>query len=157
MTTLTRRDPVREMLTLRSAMSRLFDDAFQSLDMQPQTNGHSTFALALDVSENDDEYRVQASVPGVAEEDLDITLQNHVLTIAGELKAQEQEGVQYHLRERRHGRFSRSITLPSAINADAIAADFENGVLTVHLPKVAEAKPRRIAVHGQKTIEAKAS
>lgn len=158
MTTLTRLNPLREMMTLRSAMDQMFDNTLQSMHSQLQENGPDSFSLALDVSENENEYVVQASVPGIAEDDLDITLNNHMLTIAGEFKSEnEQEDVKYHLLERRYGRFSRSIVLPSAVNEDEIEADFNNGILTIHLPKAEEAKPKRIAVQGQHQVEAKAS
>lgn len=158
MNSLTRWEPFRDMMTLRHSMDRLFDDAFQSMDARNGGNGSSMFSLALDVSENENEYVVKASVPGIAEEDLEITLDNHVLTIGGEFKSEEEsEDVRYHLRERRYGKFSRSITLPAAVNEESIEANFENGVLTVHVPKAEEAKPKRIAVRSNKTIEGKAS
>lgn len=160
MTTLTRWDPFREMMTLRSAMDRLFDNTLQSMDTQMSGNGNGngngghSFPLALDVSENENAFVVQASVPGMAEDALDITLNNNLLTISGEFSAENQsEGTRYHIRERRYGRFSRSITLPSAVDADSIEANTHNGVLTIHIPKAEEAKPRRIAVNSQKTIE----
>ena len=158
MATLTRWDPFGEMMTLRSSMDRLFDDTFRSMGVREQNSGQRAFSLALDVSEDENEYLVKASVPGIAQDDLEITLNDHLLTISGEFKEEtEQEGVQYHLRERRYGKFSRSLTMPSELNEEGVKATFESGVLTVHLPKAEKAKPRRIAVHTQKTIEAKAS
>ena len=158
MATLTRWDPFGEMMTLRSSMDRLFDESLRSMGARERNGGRRAFSLALDVSEDENEYLVKASVPGIAEDDLEITLNDHLLTISGEFKEEtEQEGVQYHLRERRYGKFSRSISLPSELNEEDVDATFESGVLTVRLPKAEQAKPRRIAVHTQKTIEAKAS
>ncbi len=155
---ITRRDPFREMMSLRSAMDRLFDDAFFSGrgEWQPFSG-----ELALDVAEKGDEFIVKASIPGMSPDDLDISFSGRTLTIKGEYKAEEEkEDVQYHLRERRYGSFARSLTLPTPVNADAIQAHFENGVLTLTLPKSEEVKPKRIAVQGadsSRMIEGKAS
>lgn len=157
MATLTRWEPFREMMTLRNNMDRVFDDAFHSMTSQPQGNGQGNFTLALDVSENEQEFLVKASVPGIQPDELNITLNNHVLTISGEFKREaEHENVRYHLRERRYGTFTRSITLSSAVNEEAIDANFEHGVLTIHLPKAEQAKPKRIAVHSN-SVEAEVS
>ena len=164
MSNLTRWDPFREMMTLRSAMDRLFDDTFfgpRSNWMERSGLDLSSWELALDVAETNDEYVVKASLPGMNPDDLDVTLNNNVLTIQGEITEEKEEKPdedrRYHLRERRYGSFSRSISLPSTVNADAIQANFEAGVLTLRLPKVEEAKPRRIEVrNGQKMIEGKA-
>jgi HSP20 family protein len=146
------------MMALRSTFDRVFDDRLQSMGMLPGEDGGNAFSLAVDVAEDEHEYVLHASTPGIAEEDLDITIDNHVLTIAGEFKSEtKQEDARYLVRERRSGLFRRSITLPAAIDEDAIEADFQNGVLTVHLPKAESAKPKRIAIQNRKTIEAKAS
>ncbi len=140
---LSRRDPFREMMTLRSAVDRLFDNAL----FQTEGVWQPDWRLAMDVMENDDEYVVQASIPGVNPDDLDITFNNDVLTIKGEVKAeQDKEGERYHLRERRYGKFTRSISLPGPVNADQIQAEYDAGILTLHLPKAEEAKPKRITV-----------
>ena len=158
MATLTRLDPFREMMALRSTMDRMFDDSLQSMRGSSRENGESAFSLAVDVTEDEDEYVVQASTPGIAEEDLEITIENNVLTIAGEFKTEvKKEGAQYLVRERRAGQFRRSITLPATIDEGATSAKFDEGVLSIHLPKAEVAKPKRIAVQSQKTIEAKAS
>jgi HSP20 family protein len=156
MTTMIRWDPFREMMTLRNTMDRLFDDSFRSLSdwsQGPQRNG--AFALPLDVVEWDEEFVVQASVPGANPEDIDITLTNNVLTIAGEIKqAATGEGAQHHLQERAHGRFYRSLRLPAAVEDGDVDARYEQGVLTIHIPKSEEARPKRIPVRGSyQTIE----
>jgi HSP20 family protein len=146
---ITRWDPFNEVLSLRDAMSHLFEQAV----LQPSADGtraaeSSTFRPALDVRESQDAYTVVASLPGVKPEDVNIQYQQGVLTIGGETSVdQTREEGTWHLRERRHGRFSRTISLPDSVNADAADARFEHGVLELRLPKAEETKPRRIAVH----------
>jgi HSP20 family protein len=158
MDNLIRRDPFREMMSLRSAMDRIFDSAFFGMpwEWQPLMGD-----LALDVAEDENEFVVKASLPGINPDDLDITYSGKTLTIKGEYKAEdEKEDVYYHLRERRYGSFSRSLSLPAPINSDAIQARYEAGVLTLHLPKTEEAKPKRIAVRvadSPQMIEGKAT
>jgi len=149
---LTRWDPFQEMINLRSAVDRLFDTSFGPAENHQPT----TWGLALDVVEKEDEFLVKASVPGINPDDLDITFTDNVLTIKGETKAEEEkdEG-SYHLRERRYGSFSRSITLGSKITAEKIQAGYENGVLTLHLPKAEDVKPKRISIKPSKMIEGK--
>lgn len=145
MNTLNRWDPFREMLTFRNMVDRMFDDQFGRL-----TEGTGNeWNLALDVSEADEGFVVKASLPGIKPEDVNITFENNVLTIQGETRdEQETKDQRYYLRERRYGTFSRSIQVPATIKADAIEAHYENGVLTLHLPKAEEAKPKRIAIKG---------
>ena len=155
---LTRWDPFRDMLSLRREMDRLFDNALTG----SQTNGESfNWNLALDVAENPDEYVVKASLPGVNPDNVEITFTNNTLTIKGEVKEdQEFDRGQYHLRERRFGTFSRSLALPSGINAEEIKADYGDGVLTLHLPKAEEVKPKKIAIQAgdkNRMIEGKVS
>jgi HSP20 family protein len=105
------------------------------------------WAPALDISERKDAYVVTVEVPGVKAEDLDITLEDGLLTIQGERQfTSESSEQQYHRVERRYGSFRRSITLPSQVRADAIEASFEDGVLEVVVPKAEEAKPKKISV-----------
>lgn len=148
---LTRWDPVREMMGLRRAMDRLFDDAMVS---SPGWDNVSRMELALDVSESDEAYTVRASIPGVNPDDIDITYNANTLTIKGEVKEEKEvQEARYHLRERRFGSFSRSINLPSKIDASGIQANYEKGVLSLNLPKAEEAKPKRIEIKTQKMIE----
>lgn len=148
MSRIVRWDPVREVMSMRNQMDRLMSDVFSA----PATWQNDEYAgfmrLALDVSESDENYTVYASVPGINPEDLDISFSENTLTIKGETKAEHvDESEKWHLRERRFGSFMRSITLPTAINADNIDAHFENGTLTLTLPKAEEVKPRRISVN----------
>ena len=158
MNSLTRQDPFREMMSLRSAMDRLFDSAFFGAPLEWQSLSGD---LALDVAETENEFLVKASLPGINPDDLDVTFSGRTLTIKGEYKAEEEkDDVRYHLRKRRYGSFARSLTLPTPVQPDAIEAKYESGVLTLHLPKTEEAKPKRIAVRQAETpqmIEGKAT
>lgn len=150
---LTRWDPIQEMMTLRNAVDRLFDASMNPLDASRPL----TWGLPLDVSEDEDAYFVRANIPGINPDDIEITFTDNVLTIKGELQSEDEvKETRYHLRERRYGAFSRSITLGDRIQGDKIQAAYENGVLTLTLPKAEEAKPKRIAVKpAAKVIEAK--
>ena len=149
MANLTRWDPFSDMLSLRQAMDRLFEDAW----VRPggwgaaASDGNSAMTLPVDVYETGDELVLTASVSGIKPEDIDITVQGDVLTIKGETKSEQtaNEG-NYHRRERRFGQFYRQVALPAAVKADGAQAHFENGVLKLHLPKAEEAKERRIPV-----------
>ena len=146
MTKIIRWNPYREMMILRNAMDRLVDS--DNLDISARLQPRN-WGLALDVSENEDAFLVEASLPGFNPEDLQITYDSNVLTIKAEVKEEEEkkdEQRRYYLRERRYGNFCRSLSLPSTIDADAIEAGFKDGVLTLTLPKVEEAKPKRIEV-----------
>ncbi|HWR65911.1 MAG TPA: Hsp20/alpha crystallin family protein, partial [Bellilinea sp.] len=143
---LTRWEPVREMMTLREAMDRLFDDAFTRPFNQ---NGISSLP-SLDVYETADELVVKAVVPGLKAEDVNITVTNDMLTLRGEYKQENgNKGnleATYHIREWRGGAFERSIRLPVEVQTDRAKADFENGILTISLPKAETVKPRTITV-----------
>jgi HSP20 family protein len=103
--------------------------------------------LPLDVTENEDGYIVKATVAGINPEDVDITIEENVLTIKGEYAQEsESEDVNYLMRERCAGNFGRSIRFPMDVNADAIDASYEHGVLTLNVPKVEEVKPKRVAI-----------
>jgi HSP20 family protein len=111
--------------------------------------------MPLDVTENEESFVIKAALPGVDPEDVEITLNDNVLTIRGET-SQEHEHEQanrYHLREHRYGSFMRSIALPSSIERENVQASCENGILRIQLPKSAAAKPRRISINPGKTIE----
>jgi HSP20 family protein len=128
-------------------MSREMDRLMDALRTD-SVNGVE-WAMPAEIIETADEIRIDLEVPGFREEDLDITLENHVLTIAGEKKMQRDEQVKdsdYRLAERRYGRFQRSFSVPATVRADRCEATYEHGVLTLRMPKVEEAKPRRIRV-----------
>jgi len=143
---LARWDPFRDMMVMRNQMDRLLND-WSSPGTEYGEGAGSWQQLPLDVSESNDAYTVIASIPGMNPEDLDISVQNNTLTIRGESKSeQERQGERWHIRERRMGQFQRTIALPNNVNANQVGASYENGVLTLTLPKSEEAKPRRISV-----------
>lgn len=138
-------DPVREMVSLRDAMNRLFEDSFVRPAgwLAPFDGGQ----LAVDIIESTDEITVKASVPGVKPEDIDISLSGEMLTIKGETKAeQKSEGRNFIRQERRYGAFERTLSLPTPVIADKTKAEFENGELTLTLPKAEAAKPKTIRI-----------
>ncbi len=142
---LTRWEPFNEMVSLRDAMNQLFQDSFiRPGNLLMPFDGQQ---LAVDVIENKDEVIVKASVPGIKPDELDITLTGDLLTIKGETKSEEdiKEG-SYVRKERRFGAFSRTLTLPTTVVSDKAKAEFENGVLTLTLPKAEEVKPKTIKV-----------
>ncbi len=145
---LMRFDPEREFLSLRDAMNRLMEESFVLPSMIGEVRGSGrSWGLAVDMYETNDNLVVKASVPGIKPEQLDVTVQGETLTIKGETQdEQEREQGRYHVRERRHGAFSRTLTLPFPIQSDKVQATFENGVLTLSLPKAEEIKPRNIKV-----------
>ena len=144
MSNLTRWEPVREMMTLREAMDRLFDDAF-TRPLNLRDGGWSS--PAIDMYQTDDEVVVKAALPGFKADEVQINVTGDVLTLRGEMKhEEEQKDKAWHIREHRWSSFERSITLPTAVKADKAVADYENGILTVTLPKAEEVKPRTITV-----------
>jgi HSP20 family protein len=154
MANITRFDPLGEMVSLRSAMDRLFEDSFVSpLSWRTLASGSNGESIAppIDVHQTPDEIVVTASLPGIRPEDVDITMTGQTLTVRGELKADETIGRdQYLYRERRYGSFSRSLQLPVRVEGDRAEATFEHGVLTLRIPKSEEVKPRQIRIHAGK-------
>jgi len=151
---LTRWDPFREMYNLRKTVDRLFETSLSDLE---STSEPMAWGLPLDVVEHDDNFVVRASVPGIDPDDLEITFTDNVLTIKGTSQLEEEtEKAHYHLRERRYGSFSRSITLGTKIKGDNIDARYNNGVLELTLPKAEEVKAKRIEIKHPKMIDAKA-
>jgi HSP20 family protein len=148
---LDRWDPFREAVSLRDAMNALFQDSFVRPTGGPAHGGTGAALLPLDVSENENEFVVKASLPGVKPEDVQITIHGETLTIQGETNLEEEKkGDHWHLRERRFGSFHRSISLSTPVDSDKAQATFEHGVLTLTLPKSEAAKPRQIKVGAAK-------
>jgi HSP20 family protein len=138
-------DPFREAISLRDAMNLLFQDSFVRPSGVPGHSGPST--LALDVAETENDFVIKAALPGVKPEDVQITVHGDTLTIRGESKGEEEKkNEHWHLRERRHGVFQRSLSLSAPVDSDKAQAAFEHGVLTLTLPKSEAAKPRQIKV-----------
>ena len=127
--------------TLHS-LGRDLDTVFGRVSSAP-----SALGLGVDIRQDGDNLVVEANVHGLTRDDLEITVENDILTIAGEYKSTTENGEsEYHIRERRYGKFSRSFSLPNTANGDKVSANLANGVLTLRIPQREEAKPRRIEV-----------
>lgn len=143
---LVRWEPFRDLVSLREAMDRLFEESF----VRPR-EGIMTPAgvntLAVDMYETPEEVVVRTALPGVDPADIDVSVVGDTLTIKGETKSErEEEGTNYIRRERRYGSFSRSLAIPTNVVADKAVADFSKGILTLRLPKADEVKPKRIEI-----------
>ena len=165
MATMTRWDPFQDLrdaqdeMTQMTQMSQMLARAL-GLQGQPQGSGTATaWAPALDISERKDAYLVTVELPGVEADDLEITMEDGLLTIQGErLFAHDSSEQQFHRVERRYGAFRRSITLPAQVQAEQIEASFDNGVLQIVVPKMEEATPKRIQIRpGRAEIPAASS
>ena len=148
MADLVRWNPLGEMMSLRTAMDRLFEDSFvRPLGDMPLARGEGLGGMALDMYETDGEVVVKASVPGVKPEDLDITVNGSTLSIKGEVKEEtENKKGDYHYKEIRYGQFQRAVALPAEVNVDKAEAKFEDGVLHLTLPEVEQVKPKQITI-----------
>ncbi len=144
MSNLIRWEPARDMMTLREAMDRLFDDAFtRPFNM----NGGSLGSPAIDMYQTDADVVVKAAVPGLKPDEVNISVTGDILTIKGEVNREEEvKEKEYQLRERRWGSFERSLMLPTEVKSDQAKAEFENGILTITLPKDEKAKPKMISI-----------
>lgn len=143
-----RRNPIREMAAIQSAMDRLFEDTWRGYTSDSENT------LAIDAHENDNAYVILANLPGVASDAIDITLHDGVLTISAELVQPEvAEGVRIHAQERPYGRYTRSLRLPKAVDAENVEANYENGVLALTLPKTPDAQPRQIPIKNGKVLQ----
>jgi HSP20 family protein len=127
---------------LRREIDRLFDDTFA------RTGG--SFTPAVDIKENDKEIRLELELPGMRPEDVEITAENGVLSVRGEKQEERKEGEdnRYQVIERTYGTFLRTFQLPQGVDADQIKAEFNNGVLSLHIPKAALPQPKRIEIGG---------
>ena len=144
LTTRTTRDPFRELSTLQREFDRAFRDALGS-SSSPATAG--AWAPALDVEETEEGFTLHIELPGVAPEDVEVSLEENVLTIAGERRFYEdRESEGFRRVERSFGRFHRAVRLPDRVEADGVTATHKDGLLTIVVPKAEEAKPRRIEV-----------
>lgn len=141
MAMLTRMDPWRDLARLQDQMARLFDDRLVA-------EGESVgWTPRVDIFEDDEGLALRYELAGVNPKDVDIRFENGVITLRGERKIEKEEKQEnYHRTEMSYGTFSRSFSLPTTVDAEHIRADAKNGILTVHLPKKAEAKPKSIQV-----------
>jgi HSP20 family protein len=148
MANIVRWEPFNELVSLRDAMDRLFEE---SMVWPRSLFGPMTESLALDIYQTGDEVIVKASVPGVKPEDIDVSVVGDTLTIKGEFKEEEKvKKGDYIRRERRYGAFSRSVSLPTAVKVEQATAEFENGVLTLKFPKAEEVKAKTIEIKTKK-------
>ena len=147
MTNLTRWEPAREMMTLRDAMDRLFDDAFTRPFSVSREGGSNWSSPAIDMYQTGDEVVLKAALPGIKPDEVQINVTGDVLTIRGETKQEEdKQDKSWQIREHRWGAFERSVRLPTGVIADKAKAEFDNGILTISLPKSEEVKPKMISV-----------
>lgn len=145
MTIIRRPSPFSELLSLRSAMDRIFDETFY----RPVTGatGEDTLAMPLDIYTTQDALVLEAALPGIRPEDVDIQVLGDTLTLtATSASEREDEKGGYHVREVRRGRFTRTVTLPSGLKTDGASATFEHGMLKLSFPKAEQARPRQIPV-----------
>lgn len=147
MSNLTRWEPNREMMTLREAMDRLFDDAFTRPFSIMREGGSTWSSLPIDMYQTDNDVVVRAALPGIKPDEVQINITGDILTLKGEMKHDEEKKDQsWHIREHRWGAFERSLRLPTGVIADKARAEFDNGILTITLPKSEAVKPKTITV-----------
>jgi HSP20 family protein len=146
MSNIVRWEPFRELVSLREAMDRLFEESF----IRPGGGRLAPAGIgtpAVDMYQTDDAVVVKSAIPGIKPEDIDISITGDTLTIKGETKSEEEVNEENYIRrERRYGSFCRSLALPLPVVTEKAAAEFENGVLTLTLPKAEEVKPKAIKI-----------
>lgn len=148
MNAITRWDPFKELEDMQQRLSTMFGRAPVRKDGDKQESMTvAEWAPLVDISEDEKEYLIKAELPEVKKEDVTVSVQDDVLTIAGERKYEtEEKGKKFHRIERAYGSFERSFTLPEDADAGKVAADFKDGVLKIHLPKSEKAKPKSVEV-----------
>lgn len=145
MNTLVRWEPFRGISSLQEQFNRLFENRF-STGAEEQTL--TAWTPAVDVYETENELVIKADLPQVSEKELDVRVENNMLTIRGERKFEQKVKEENYLRmERAYGSFSRSFSLPNTVNTEAVQAEYKEGVLTVTLPKRAESKPKQVKIN----------
>lgn len=153
---LVRTEPFRELANLEDRMSRMFNEPFSLLGNRESLTA-GAFVPPVDVYEDEKSIRLKMEVPGIDEKDIDIHLENNLLTVGGERKMEsETKEENYHRIERSYGSFSRSFTLPTTVNPEDVKASYAKGVLTINLGKRAEARPKQIKVDVKPEITEKA-
>ncbi len=156
MTVLTRWEPFRDMVTLQDRMNRLFNEQLSNFGNE-ESLASGSFVPAVDVYEDEQGIRLNIEVPGIDEKDIDLRLENNVLTVRGERKFEKETKEENFRRvERRYGQFVRSFTLPNTVDGENVKAAYDKGVLTIALPKKEAAKPKQIKINVGKSLEATA-
>jgi HSP20 family protein len=144
MKSITRWDPFRNVSSLQEQVNRLFESTFPA---RADDSALTSWAPTVDIYETENELVLKADLPEINEKDLDVRVENNMLTIRGERKFEQQVKEDNYLRiERAYGSFSRSFSLPNTVNTEAIKAEYKNGVLKVELPKRAESKPKQVKI-----------
>lgn len=157
MTVLTRWEPARELANLQERMNRLFSGSFSPVTSE-ESLAAGSFVPPVDVYEDEHGIQLKMEVPGIDEKDIDVRLENNLLTVRGERKLEsETKEENYHRIERSYGNFTRSFTLPNTVNPEEVKASYAKGVLTIMLGKRAEARPKQIKVSVTPEITGKAS
>ena len=142
---ITRWDPFHHLATFQDQVNRLFDTSFRG---RPEDSALTAWSPAVDIYETENELILKADLPDINEKDIDVRVENNMLMIRGERKFEQKVKEENYLRiERTYGSFSRSFSLPSTVNSEGIKAEYKNGVLTVEVPKRAEAKPKQVKVN----------
>lgn len=145
MTNLTRFNPISDVVSLREAMDRLFEDSF----FAPRTTSQWSRRLTANLYELGDSFTLQVPMPGVQPEDVEVTVQQDTINLKWQTKIEAPEGATIHWNGFQSGQYQQSFTLPSAINSEGVEASYRNGVLTLHLPKAEHARVRTIKVNAQ--------
>jgi HSP20 family protein len=146
---LVRWEPVREITSIQNEMNRLFNTFFDTPTTGNGGNGGGPrrWVPAMDLVETEDHFVLKADLPGLAEGDVNLEVEDNVLTVSGERKAEHEDKREGYVRvERSYGSFRRSLTLPEGVDAEAVSASFDKGVLEVRIPKPEERKPRKVAI-----------
>ena len=145
MNTLSRWEPFRGISSLQEQVNRLFENRFASC-AEEQTL--TAWAPAVDIYETENELVIKADLPEISEKELDVRVENNMLTIRGERRFEQKVKEENYLRmERAYGSFSRSFSLPNTVNTEAVKAEYKEGVLTLTLPKRAELKPKQVKIN----------
>jgi len=146
--TLIRWRPAKDLINIQDEMNRVFDRFFTRDNWSDEESmSQAGWYPIVDISENNDEYILNAELPGLKKEDIHISYTNGVLKLEGERKKEmEKEGTDYHRLERVFGKFCRTFRLPNTVKSEKISADFKDGILNIRLPKVEEVKPKEIEV-----------
>ena len=140
-------DPFQDLISLRERMNRLFEQTLDRSRGEGEGMAAGTWAPAVDIYETPDSIVLQAELPGLSKDDIDIQVRDNVLTLKGERRSEKEVKEGNYLRvERAYGGFQRAFTLPAAVQADRIRAVFKDGVLDVSIPKAEEAKPKQIKI-----------
>ena len=153
--TIVRYDPFRDLRTLQEEVNRLFSTNL-TRSFGDEGIGRGAWSPSVDIYENKDQIVLEAELPGMKQEDFDLTIENNVISLRGERRFEKVDDADnYHRVERSYGSFTRSFTLPQTVSGEGAQAEYANGVLRVTLPKREEAKSRRIEVTGAGASQAK--